>query len=40
MINILMISFGSEWHADVWNVLAIESIVGDLKGTFNNQVST
>ncbi|MBR3536732.1 MAG: radical SAM protein [Oscillospiraceae bacterium] len=38
MIRVLFISFGSEWHDDVWNVLAIESLVGDLKGAFPNDV--
>ena len=31
MVRILLVSFGSEWHNDVWNVLAIESLVGDLE---------
>lgn len=42
MVRILLVSFGSEWHNDVWNVLAIESLVGDLEGYFGNniQIST
>jgi len=39
MIKILLISFGSEWHDDVWNVLAIESITGNLKGVFKEEIS-
>lgn len=39
MIRILLVSFGSEWHDDVWNVLAIESIKGDLKGLFKEDIS-
>ncbi len=38
MVRILLVSFGSEWHNDVWNVLAIESLVGDLEGYFGNNI--
>ena len=36
--RILFVSFSSGWHEDVWNVLAIESLTGDLCGHFGNLV--
>lgn len=38
MLKILFVSFGSEWHNDVWNVLAVETLVGDLEGHFGNNI--
>ena len=37
-VSILFISFNSGWHEDVWNVLAIESLVGDLSGYYGDKV--
>lgn len=36
--KILLVSFNSGWHDDVWNVLSIESLLGDLEGYFGEKV--
>ena len=38
-IKILLISFNSEWHQDVWNILAIETLYGDLIGEFGSLIN-
>jgi radical SAM superfamily enzyme YgiQ (UPF0313 family) len=37
-LKIVFISFGSKWHQDIWNILSIETLVGDLYGEYSNQI--
>ncbi len=37
--SVLLLSFAEEWHEDVWNVLAVETLAGDLYGYFGNKIA-
>ena len=39
-LKILFVSFGSKWYNDVWNVLSIETLLGDVNGYFKDQLAS